>query len=240
MPELALIIPAYNEEKNIKSTLASWAKVLEPLEIDYVIHVYNDGSSDKTALAVSEMTGQNKRVVLHDQKNSGHGPTILRGYLENSQAEWLFQADSDNEIDPGSFRLLWEQRKGYDFILGRRAGRNSAFARKIVSLVSRITVWALYSRKIFDVNSPFRLMRSAGFRGLFEMIPRGTFAPNLIITGFAGLKGMRTLEIPVPYSDRTFGKTSLGNIRALASSAARSLKETILFRFSGLRPLKDE
>lgn len=240
MPELALIMPAYNEEKNIKKTLSGWTKVLVGLGIDYAIHVYNDGSTDRTARAVSEMSGQDKRIVLHEQKNSGHGPTILKGYLENSDSEWIFQADSDSEIDPDSFRLLWQQRKGYDFILGRRSNRKSPFARKAVSLVSRITVGLFYSRKIFDVNSPFRLMRQARFRGLFEAIPRSTFAPNLIISGFAGLKGMNTLEVPVPYSDRNFGKTSLGNIRVLTVSAARSLKETVLFRLAGLRLAEDK
>lgn len=84
----------------------------------------------------------------------GHGPTILKAYLENSNADWIFQADADSEIEPKYFSDLWELKNNYDFILGKRTNRKSHFLRKIISLFSRLSIGLFYSNKIYDVNSP--------------------------------------------------------------------------------------
>jgi len=88
--ELAVIIPVFNEEEAIIRVLDKWVSELQRLNINYQIHVYNDGSTDNTLTLLTEYAAGQKRVVIHDKKNSGHGPTILLGYRENLDKEWIF------------------------------------------------------------------------------------------------------------------------------------------------------
>lgn len=227
--ELAVIIPVYNEEEIIGKVLGSWSGELSRLEINYEIHVYNDGSKDNTLAILNEYSADNRSVVVHDKANSGHGPTVLRGYRECSDVEWIFQTDSDGEIGPESFQAIWEKRGSYDLLLGRRTGRDSGAVRACLSFFARLAVQIFYGSGVHDVNSPFRLMRGRLFKEIFFKIPEDTFAPNVIISGVASKARFRILEYPVQYTARKTGEVSFKKMK-LFRAALRSLFQTIKSR----------
>lgn len=228
--KLIVIMPVYNEEGAIGPVLEKWVSALNSLDLkdSFQIHVYNDGSKDRTAEILQICEKQHPgRIIVHNKSNSGHGSTILQGYMENAGlAEWLFQIDSDDEMGPENFKDLWDRREDYDFLLGQRSGRKQQFSRGLVSFLSRQTVRFLYSRKIQDVNSPYRLMRSSVFKDIFGTIPADTFAPNVILSGMAGKKRLRCLEMPVPQRERQTGEVSLKKWK-LMKSAVKSFGQTI-------------
>ncbi|MBU1055289.1 MAG: glycosyltransferase family 2 protein [Proteobacteria bacterium] len=229
---LAIVIPAYNEERLIEKTVREWIEKLRNLKIDFKMHVYNDGSTDSTFSRLEKLKHDYSELVIHNKKNSGHGPTILFGYLDNCECHWIFQTDSDREMDPEYFNSLWENRKNYDFLIGCRDGRRQPLARKIVSVFSRMIVHAFYGKGVFDVNSPYRLMRVSVFKPYFSIIPTDTFAPNLIISGIASLKKMRILECLVPQVGRKSGQVTLdSSMRILLKASFTSFVQTIKFRF---------
>ena len=229
--ELAVIIPVYNEEEIIQEVLDDLSSEFERLGIAYKITVYNDGSRDRTAEILAEYSFNKDNIVVRNKENSGHGPTILLGYRENNDSEWIFQIDSDDEIGPESFEPLWKKRERYDLLLGRRTNRTSGTSRALLSLFARSLVWMLFGSKVHDVNSPFRLMRGERFKELFSMIPEDAFAPNVIITGAASKKGLRILELPVQYRTRKTGKSSLKKMNLLRA-ALKSLIQTTKFRLT--------
>lgn len=232
-PQLAVIMPVYNEEKAIRHVIIQWTNELRRLQIPFEIHAYNDGSKDNTLNILNSLAKEDKALIVHDKQNSGHGPTILQAYRQNSHIEWIFQTDSDDEIGPEYFQQLWKQREQYDFLIGQRVGRNSPLSRRFVSYVSRIIVRSCYGRKICDVNSPYRLMRCARFENLFTSIPEFTFAPNVIISGMACLNGYRILEMPVQYKFRTSGEVSIKKWN-LFKAAVKSFVQTVNFRFKAI------
>jgi dolichol-phosphate mannosyltransferase len=229
--ELAVIIPVYDEEEIIGKVLDAWSGELNRLDINYAIHVYNDGSKDNSLRILNDYSASNKRIVVHDKENSGHGPTVLQGYNDHRDIEWIFQIDSDDEIGPESFQFLWKKRESYDLLLGRRINRDSGTSRAILSLLARSLVWMLFGSRVQDVNSPFRLMRGERFKKLFSMIPEDAFAPNVIITGAASKKGLRILELPVKHRARKTGETSLNKMNLL-KVALKSLFQTTKFRLA--------
>ena len=231
MENLALIIPVYNEDEAISFVINEWVEELEKLKIDFTIFAYNDGSKDNTSIILKNLSDLYKNVVAIDKSNSGHGPTILQGYLENAETyTWLFQVDSDNEMQAKDFYKLWEKRNDYDFLLGTRENRVQPLARKIISLVSRCCINIFYGRGIYDVNSPYRLMRSEKFVNIFKEIPRDTFAPNLIVSGYVAKKKLRILEQNVPCYPRETGEVSIKKWKLL-KAAIKSFWQTILFSF---------
>ena len=228
--ELCLVVPAYNESGAIKEVIQSWETLLAKLNINFDIHIYNDGSKDNTLEILTAEAKNYENLFIHDKKNSGHGPTILLGYNENvNNYEWIFQIDSDNEMSPNDFSKLWEKRAKYDFLVGRRDQRIQPVSRRIVSQISRIVVRILFGKTIWDVNSPYRLMRTSSFSPIYKKIPADTLAPNLLVSGLAGKNKLRLYEVPVRHHCRTTGEVSIQKWK-LFKFSLRSFLQTFYFR----------
>ncbi len=232
--KLAVVMPVYNEQDAIEAVIEKWCMELDNLSVDYRIHPYNDGSKDNS-LEVLQRTANRytEKVCVHNKTNSGHGPTILQGYREMLDAgyDWVFQIDSDDEMGPEKFGELWSHRDTYDFLVGYRDGRKQPLPRKIISAVSRFTVRTFYGRKtIWDVNTPYRLMRTSVFKEIFHHIPADTFAPNVILSGIVARKNLRYFEMPVPQHDRQTGEVSIKKWKLL-KAAIRSFYQTVTYAF---------
>lgn len=230
-PELCVIVPVYNEEQVIASVLEAWCGMLSGLGVDYRVHVYNDGSKDDSLRVLRQAAAELPCVVVHDKPNSGHGPTILRGYRELSDAPWLFQMDSDNELPPEPFAEFWRRREEYDLLIGRRKGSRGSLARQGISGVSAMVVRLFYGPGVPDANIPYRLMRGAAFRDLFATIPADTFAPNIIVSGHAAKQGLRIWCGEVPFRKRETGTVSIVGWKLLRN-VVKSFVQVIHFRLS--------
>ncbi len=228
---LRLIIPVYNEEEAIDIVINDWSQKFDELNIDYTICAYNDGSKDNTLQRLISLREKNPRLQVVDKKNSGHGPTILKGYKDNLDADWLFQIDSDNELRTERFHLLWEVREDYDFVIGNRVERDSPLPRVIITQISRWVVGIFYGARVKDVNMPFRLMRVEKFKQDILRIPDLTFAPNLIVTGIANIRKMRIKQFDIVHHSRETGEVSIKKWKLL-KAAIQSFNQTIQFRFS--------
>lgn len=228
--KLCVVMPVYNEQDAIGPVLEKWAKALDALGVDYTIRPYNDGSKDNSLAVMKAAAEHLPHVDVRDKKNGGHGNTILTGYRDAAADgfDWVFQVDSDDEMGPEKFGELWAKRADYDFLVGIRDGRVQQLPRKIISFVSRMCVRMFYGKSVWDVNTPYRLMRVSAFKELYQAIPLKTFAPNVILSGLAARNGMRCYEIRVPQHDRTTGEVSIKKWKLL-KAAMRSFFQTIAF-----------
>ena len=232
MEKLCVVMPVYNEQEAIGSVLEKWAKALDALGVDYAIRPYNDGSKDDSLTVMKSVEEHLPRVEVRDKKNGGHGNTILKGYREAAADgfDWVFQIDSDDEMGPEKFVELWAKRADYDFLIGIRDGRIQQLPRKVISFVSRLCVRIFYGKSVWDVNTPYRLMRVLAFKDFYQAIPLTTFAPNVILSGLAARHKLRCYEIRVPQHDRTTGEVSIKKWKLL-KAAVRSFWQTICFSF---------
>lgn len=103
MPEVTVLVPAYNEEKVIANTLNAL------LASDYKgaleILVVNDGSTDKTAEVVAQLAGQHSCIRLINQKNQGKSMAIKRG-LDEAGYELVVMLDADTLFEPQTINRL--------------------------------------------------------------------------------------------------------------------------------------
>jgi glycosyltransferase involved in cell wall biosynthesis len=229
--DLVVVMPVYNEADCIASVIRSWLETLERLDIAARVRVIDDGSTDGTP-EVLRGFASDARVDVVRTPNSGHGPTILAGYRSAaSEAPWVFQVDSDGELDPADFPPLWRARRQYDGVFGGRTNRAQSLGRRALSAASRTAVRLLFGGGVEDVNVPFRLMRTEVLGELLERIPLSTFAPNVIIAGEFGRRGLRVLNVPVTHRPRRTGTSSVANLRLLRL-AARSARQTLHYRLS--------
>lgn len=227
--KLCVVIPVYNEQDVIAAVLEKWDSMLKSLAIDYEIRPYNDGSKDNSLSVMRDVAARiGNAITVKDKTNGGHGQTILVGYREATEDgfDWVFQVDSDDEMGPEKFSELWARKDDYDFLVGRREGRIQTLSRKAISFVSRLCVRLFYGKSIWDVNTPYRLMRVSAFKEFFDEIPLTTFAPNVILSGLAARQELRCFEMRVPQHNRTTGEVSIKKWKLL-KAAAKSLWQTI-------------
>lgn len=223
-------MPIYNEEEIIEKVVVEWLEELNRLNINYKMFAYNDGSKDNTKNILDSVAQKYPNLIVINQENSWHGPTILKGYKTlSSDFSWIFQVDADNEMTAEKFHELWENRTDNDLIMVIRTGRLQSFARKIISLISRLTVKLFYGKSPWDVNSPYRLMRCEKFKNLFLQLPDKTLSPNMVLAGLAAKKKFRIYEQSVPCSMRKTGR-ALSSFKLLKTSI-KSFWQTFIYAF---------
>ncbi len=235
---LSVVMPVYNEQEIIETVVREWYEMLDAEEIDFVIRCYNDGSKDDTERILNNLAQSLKRIVVVNKPNSGHGPTILQGYLDSGDSDWVFQVDSDNEISPDQFAQLWHQREGFHFMIGRRSHADFPVSRQIISFFARQVIRFGFSSRIVDVNSPYRLFRTTKVLPLIHSIPLDTFAPNILITGLASAHKLRTTEIQIENCQRETGTVSIKHwklLRVAIQSFSESILYAIKFRLGMIR-----
>ncbi|MEC7367060.1 MAG: glycosyltransferase family 2 protein [Actinomycetota bacterium] len=226
LKDVAVVIPVFNEEKLIGECINEWLNVLDSVNLNYEILIIDDGSSDAT-ISIVERYRDNQNIQLIIKQNEGHGPTILAGYKRAvGIAEWVFQADSDNEISPNQFSALWSRRQGQDAVIAWRQGRDQTTVRRLVTFFARVTTKVLFRCHLRDVNIPFRLFRSETLTILLEKIPSDTFAPNIALSGALSLMNFQVEECPVVFNERIVGESSLSNLGAVRKGG-RALLELI-------------
>lgn len=226
---LAVVMPVFNQAATITTVIEAWLERLDGLGVPFRFHVYNDGSTDGTRDVLNRLAEAHPGLRIHTKKNTGHGPTILQGYLDNRHAEWIFQTDSDDEVNADCFAAFWQQRHGYDFVIAHRRGRRASLSRKGLTWIARWVIRLVYGPTVGDVNAPYRLLRTAAFAPCFVSIPKNTFAPNLLVTGYAARRGVKTLEIDVPHQRPITGVVSTSSLR-IVKGTLRSLGQVVAFR----------
>ena len=207
-PELSVVMPVYNEAEAVEPVVRAWADELDRLNICYEFLVYDDGSRDRTADVLRHIAIEKPQIVVRSHANMGHGPTIWRGYRE-ATGDWVFQVDSDDEMSPPAFEQLWTRRADHDLLLGCRKDRHATVARRIISVGSRAVVRLLFGSGLWDVNTPYRIIRRSALAAMLPRIPARAFAPNVIMAGLAVRDRLRVHQVWVPHQPRRVGTASI-------------------------------
>ena len=212
IPSLSLVIPVYDGENMIDQCVKGWAKVLN--EMDYEMIVVNDGSTDQTGKILDSLARdqEDHRLRIVHQVNGGHGPAIRKGY-EIARGKWVFQADSDNEIEPRHFTKIWEQRNEADIVLAERDGRSAGFTRRVITFGEGRLTYLLGGTALKDPNVPFRLIRRDKLLEFCDAVRPDEFAPNVMMSLWALRKGWKIGVVSLPHNPIHQAPGSLGGVK---------------------------
>ncbi len=236
---LSVVMPVYNEQAVIRQVLADVAREILDRVPGSELIVVNDCSTDATAAALDEAAAHDTRIrVVTNPANSGHGISVRRG-LDAAHGEWMFQIDSDGQVDLAQFAELWQQRDDNDLLIGVRAVRHDPRHRLILTAVTRVIVSVLARRWLRDANVPFKLVRSSLVRHLSPFIPPDTFAPSILLAAGAARTGARITETEIRHLPRLHGQSTL-RVWRLARACLRSGWQTLRFSVRRLPPYRAE
>ena len=134
--KLSVIIPAYNEAKNLKKgVLDKVAEYLGKQSYPYEVVVVDDGSVDETASLIKEEIKNKKNFRLIENPHGGKAITVMTGILE-SVGEIAVFSDMDQSTPLKEIeRFFLKFDEGYDVVVGERSGREGA------PLIRKIYAW---------------------------------------------------------------------------------------------------
>jgi len=209
---ISVILPAYNEEKNIGPTIDEISNFLNEIKKPFEIIVVNDGSIDGTAKILADYSGKNNIIVVTHPKNLGYG-TALRSGFAKVNGDLVFFTDSDRQFDIHDLKVFLEKIENYDFIVGYREGRKDPLWRIFYASIFRFLSHLLFGVNVKDVDCAFKLFKTHIIKSL-PLFSSGALI-NLEIFAQAKENNYKFIELPVKHFPRQYGKQTGGNPKVL-------------------------
>jgi glycosyltransferase involved in cell wall biosynthesis len=156
---ISAVLPAYNEEQVIASSVAAMVKTFESLNADYEVIVVNDGSRDRTAEILTRLGQENPRVrMVSHERNQGYGAAVWTGFTSATK-ELVFLTDGDKQFDVDELSLLLPMMDGADMAIGYRHKRADPPLRLLNAWGWKLLVNALFGYTARDIDCAFKLFR---------------------------------------------------------------------------------
>ena len=135
MKKISVVIPAYNEERNLKKgVLDEVGNYLENKGFNFEAIIVDDGSSDRTVEFIKKYVAKNKNFRLIQNSHGGKAKAVMTG-MQDANGEIILFTDMDqatpiNQIE----KVIPQFERGFDIVIGSRQGRKGApFVRKLAA-----------------------------------------------------------------------------------------------------------
>ncbi len=200
--EISVVIPVYNEEKNILPLYERLKDVLEKLNKNYEIIFIDDGSTDDSLKFLQQVKNRDSAVkILKMKKNYGQTSALDAGF-KKSQGEIIVSMDGDLQNEPCDIPRLLKELETCDVVCGWRRKRSDTLSKRISSRIANAVRRLVLQDRIIDVGCTLRAYRrpALGAIKLYNGLHR--FLPVLI-----EWEGFRVKQIPVEHNRRLSGKS---------------------------------
>ena len=202
---ISIIIPAYNEEKRLPSTLSTVQAYLKATSWEFAeVVVVDDGSRDGT-VEVARKAGAR---VLQNRGNRGKGYSVRHGMLE-AKGEWALFSDADLSSPIEELEKLWSavERERAQAAIGSRdldrslIGVRQPLFRELGGRVFNLVIRMITGLPFHDTQCGFKLFESAAAQEIFKRQRVERFGFDVEVLFIAQGLGYRTLEVPVRWND---------------------------------------
>ncbi|MBU0763366.1 MAG: glycosyltransferase family 2 protein [Bacteroidetes bacterium] len=181
-PEISIVIPLYNEEKNITPLYNELAPALKELCNYYEILFVDDGSRDKSFDIIRQLSAQDSGVRgISLSRNFGHQVALMAG-LEHSTGNVVITMDADLQHPPQFIREMYKAwQDGYDIVNTRREDiKNLGFIKRVTSKLFYMLINLLSDVRIESASADFRLLSRKVVDSFTSIRERDRFTRGLI------------------------------------------------------------
>jgi glycosyltransferase involved in cell wall biosynthesis len=234
METLSIVIPAYNEEKRLPATLdriAAWVKD-SPLPVSEIL-VVDDGSRDGTAALVEKRGGLVR--LVRNPGNRGKGYAVRNGMLA-AMGDWILSTDADLSAPIEELGKLIDaaRRENAVVAIGSRALDRQLvkvhqpmmreFSGRAFNVVMRVVTGLPFR----DTQCGFKLFRQDAAKEIFSRQMEEGFSFDVEDLVIARKLGLRSIEVPVEWSNVEGTKVSL-------AQGMKSFADLVKIRARGMR-----
>lgn len=198
---ISVVIPIYNEEKNIPVLISELTNVLEKYP-KYEIIFVNDGSSDSSEELIKKTCSENQKIKLINlSRNFGHQEALMAG-LENAGGDAIIMMDGDMQDPPSLIVQMVEKwQSGYEVVYTVKKKRNEPLLRRFLFK---------QFHKVFALLSEYKMPIDSGIFSLIDKkilkIIVSLEEKNKYITGLRYWVGFNQCSIEFERPDRLEGE----------------------------------
>lgn len=221
--KISIVIPIFNEEKNIHILYNEIVEVFSNTSYDYEILCVNDHSRDGSLSVLRGISERDKRVkVINFGYNSGQTAAMSAG-IKNASGDLIIPMDADLQNDPKDIpRFIKKIEEGYDVVSGWRKDRkDDLLLRKIPSQLANLLIGKITGIAIHDYGCSMKAYKKEIIQGVNLYGEMHRFIP-----AYASWKGARISEIVVNHRPRINGVTNYGISRTF-----RVILDLIVIKF---------
>lgn len=236
MRKAIIVIPTYNEAKNVEELITKIDEVTKNLEKWLVeILIVDSNSPDKTADVIKDIQKKNKRLHLLSTPKEGLGKAYVKGFtyaIDTLKCFIVFEMDADLQHNPKLIpRFLEEIEKGADFVIGSRYVKDGSIPaawglhRKFLSIVGNWIIRLGFMKiSITDWTSGYRAIKSWIVKEtLPTMENHSGYVFQVALLDNALKLGARVSEVPQNFEDRVEGVSKL--------ASAQTTIQTLIYVF---------
>lgn len=207
----SVVVPTYNERQNLPRLVQA---IAEHMPIDHEIVIVDDSSPDGTSELARDLAREHPIRVITRPTKSGLGSAYREGFAA-AKGDVIFEMDADLSHDPRYLPALVEAiESGADIAVGSRytpQGRIVGWNgyRKLVSGTGNTLARLALGLRVRDTTSGYRAYaREAA--GIVQAVESDGYAFQVEALHLARKSGLRVVEVPITFENRTVGKSKLG------------------------------
>ena len=204
---VSVIVPIFNEVKNLPILIEKIAEVLKNHQLNYEIICIDDGSQDGSAELLKELANyRNDLTAIIFRRNYGQTPAMSAGF-RYAKGQILVTLDGDLQNDPRDIPLLVSKlEEGYDLVSGWRKNRqDAALTRLLPSKIANWLIGRVTGVKLHDYGCSLKAYRQELILDMNLYGELHRFLPAL-----AYIEGAKITEIPVRHHARIHGESKYG------------------------------
>lgn len=211
---ITVVLPAHNEEGNIRNTVDNCVSYLEKNIGDYEVVVVNDGSSDRTGEIVAEISSSNPNVVLvNHETNKGYGSALRSGF-DKASKDYIFFMDSDGQFDINDLDRLTPHAGADTAVIGYREDRADSHIRSLNAWLYSLYIYIIFGLRVRDMDCAFKIFPRGAYRAVRPIKSEGAlFSAEFLIK--LKREGFSFKEVPVRHFPRIFGSQTGANLRVI-------------------------
>jgi dolichol-phosphate mannosyltransferase len=212
MIRLSVILPTYNESKNVQILIPKIVEVLEKAALSFEIIVVDDDSPDLTWEIVRQKFAKDSRIkVIRRINKKGLSSAVLEG-MEIAQGELYGVMDADLQHDENIIPKMVQEISDVEVVVGSRVVEDGGygewtFSRKFMSQAATFIAKLFFPLPIGDPMSGFFIIKKELYDEIAsEINPRGF---KILLEFVARKKGVRAKEVGYVFKSRIHGETKL-------------------------------
>lgn len=205
-PDLAIIVPAFNEAARIEGTLDELCAYLRTQPRTWEIVVVDDGSVDGTAEVVERFARTEPRVRVQREPHRGKGGAVRAGFLA-SRAAYRFLCDADLSMPACEISRFLPPAVDADVVIGTREGDGARRVgepahRHLAGRGFNTAVRLLLVPGIHDTQCGFKMFSGAAADAIFPLVTIDGWAFDIEALYIARLRGLQVREVPIEWHFR--------------------------------------
>ena len=216
--DVSLVIPAYNEEQRLPSTLELYSTALrERVGDQFEIIVVANGCRDNTAHVAREVAASIQQITVIDiPAPIGKGGAVLEGF-RLARGDYVLFADADAATTPESLLSLLDHLDGHDVVIGSRYLATSTITtkqplkRRIFSRLFNGLVRFGFGLPYCDTQCGAKAFRREGAKRLAQLVEETRWAFDVDMLLCAEGLGLAVIEQPIVWADQAGSQLRVGS-----------------------------